>query len=144
MYYPAGLVTQKDSTHGLSTISHRQPGATEYVYDESAGEGAIIYVIDSGIQISHIEFEGRASHGYNAVKNTPNGDFVGHGTHIAGSAGGKTYGVAKKAKLVDVKLFHEGGSTTSVTLDAMNWAINDVIEKKIQKRAILNMSFGTF
>ncbi|KAK2605857.1 hypothetical protein QQS21_003697 [Conoideocrella luteorostrata] len=142
MHWPAGLVTQENSTHGLATISHRKPESFEYVYDDTAGEGTTVYVLDSGIEIGHEDFEGRASHGYNAVKGSPDGDVMGHGTHVAGTVGSKTYGVAKKTKLVDVKLFHDGGATTEIILDGIEWAIKDVMDKKIEKRAVLNMSFG--
>ncbi|GAB0132377.1 subtilisin-like protease [Epichloe bromicola] len=142
LYYLSRLATQKNSTYGPATISHRRPGATEYVYDESAGEGSTVYVLDSGIDIDHEEFQGRARLGHNAVKNAPARDVDGHGTHVAGTVGSRTYGVAKRAKLVDVKLFHDGASTTEVLLDGIEWAIKDIIAKKIQNRAILNMSFG--
>ncbi|TWU76115.1 Basic amino-acid permease [Metarhizium rileyi] len=143
MFYLHRLTTQKNSTHGLATISHRAPGSTEYVYDSSAGEGAVVYVLDTGVAVDHPEFEGRASHGYNAIKSVPDGDVNGHGTHVAGTVGSKSYGVAKKTKLVDVKLFDDrGGTTSEVVLDGIEWTIKDILAKKIQKRAVVNMSFG--
>lgn len=104
------LTTQADSIWSLGDLSHLEAGATEYVYDETAGEGTTAYVLDTGIRLSHDEFEGRASFGINGVtgSTTPNGtnsDTAGHGTHVAGTIAGKTYGVAKKAKVIDVKVF---------------------------------------
>lgn len=106
----APTTTQSNSTWGLGDLSHREAGADEYVYDETAGEGTVAYVLDSGIQKTHEEFEGRASFGFNAItgSTTPPwsniSDKSGHGTHVAATIAGKTYGVAKKAKIIDVKV----------------------------------------
>ena len=104
------LTTQTDGIWSLGDLSHLEAGATEYVYDETAGEGTTAYVFDTGIRLSHEEFEGRASFGINGVtgSTTPigtNSDESGHGTHVAGTIAGKTFGVAKKAKVIDVKVF---------------------------------------
>lgn len=108
----SALTTQVDSIWSLGDLSHHDAGATEYVYDETAGEGTTAYVIDSGIRRSHDEFEGRVSFGINAVTNSTvpkgtNSDMEGHGTFVAATIAGKTYGVAKKAKVIDV-LISEG------------------------------------
>ncbi|KAG8921171.1 hypothetical protein FRC02_000410 [Tulasnella sp. 418] len=81
-------ITQDDATWGLHRISHKG-AAQKYVYPESAGEGATIFVLDTGVYIEHSEFEGRASHGP-SFKGDPE-DKNGHGTHVAGTAIGKTY-----------------------------------------------------
>lgn len=104
------LTTQADSIWSLGDLSHLAAGATEYVYDETAGEGTTAYVFDTGIRLSHDEFEGRASFGINGVtgsttQNGSNSDTDGHGTHVAATIAGKTYGVAKKANVIDVKVF---------------------------------------
>ncbi|CAI6096171.1 unnamed protein product [Clonostachys chloroleuca] len=106
--HPAALVTQTDVEWHLGSISHRAENSTEYIYDDSAAEGTYAYVVDSGIRLSHEEFEGRASVGYNAVNEFENVDRTGHGTHVASILAGKTYGVAKKATVIDVKVFHWG------------------------------------
>lgn len=98
-------VTQLDSTWGLGSISHRTPDHTEYVYDDSAGEGMFAYVVDSGINADHVSFGGRASLGYNAYPGATDEDKVGHGTHCAGTIASEDYGVAKKAEVVAVKVF---------------------------------------
>lgn len=92
-YLPAGfvdgLVLSLIST-GQSLISHRDLGATDYIYDASAGEGHYAYVLDSGINVDHVDFGGRASLGYNALNSQEHVDDTGHGTHVAGTIGSTT------------------------------------------------------
>lgn len=66
------------------------------------------YVIDTGVNVAHSEFEGRAVLGYNAYPNTKFADVNGHGTHVAGTIIGKTYGVAKKGNVMAIKVFDAG------------------------------------
>ncbi|KAG6828270.1 hypothetical protein H0H92_008577 [Tricholoma furcatifolium] len=75
-----------------------------YEYDDSAGSGVDIYIVDTGVYIQHTQFGGRASWGGNFVPNTPDEDDNGHGTHCAGTAAGIDYGVAKKANIIAVKV----------------------------------------
>ena len=99
------IIRQENATWGLGSISHRAPNSTEYLYDESAGEGTWAYVLDTGIYIEHEEFEGRAHLGYNAFPNLAFEDTDVHGTHCAGTIASRKYGVAKKANVIDVKVF---------------------------------------
>ncbi|VUC31357.1 unnamed protein product [Clonostachys rosea] len=135
------LVTQTGATWGLGTVSHTSSGSTSYIYDDTAGQGTYAYIVDTGILATHNEFEGRASTGYNAV----GGDDVdanGHGTHVAGTIGGKTYGVSKKTNLVAVKVFQGSSSSTSIVLAGYNWAVNDIISKSRQNIAAVSLSLG--
>ena len=119
------IIRQMNATWGLGSISHKpsrqdDPPIHEYIYHESAGGGMWAYVIDSGIYIKHNDFEGRAHLGYNALADlgVPFEDTDGHGTHCAGTIASKTYGLAKKANIMAVKIF-EGGSVHHPLLSNM-------------------------
>ncbi|KAJ0331588.1 hypothetical protein COL5a_002251 [Colletotrichum fioriniae] len=104
------LVTQADAPWGLTSLSSTTPltdgsSSSPNVYDSTAGEGTYAYVLDSGVTLEHAELEGRVIRGYNAwAPNYPFEDEFGHGSHVAGIIGAATYGVAKKATVVDVKV----------------------------------------
>ncbi|WQF89782.1 Putative peptidase S8 propeptide/proteinase inhibitor I9 [Colletotrichum destructivum] len=141
------LTTQPNSIWSLGDLSHRAAGSTEYVYDSTAGEGTTAYVFDTGIRLSHAEFEGRASFGINGVTGSTvspgsNSDTDGHGTHVAATIVGKTYGVAKKAKVIDVKVFDGSTGSTSAILTGLDWAVKDIVSKGAQKKSVLNMSLS--
>ncbi|KAI6092983.1 oryzin precursor [Hypoxylon rubiginosum] len=126
---------------GLGATSHRVPNHTDYVYDSKAGEGTYAYIIDSGLLPTHEEFEDRAILGYNAVGG-PFVDDTGHGTHVAGTIGGKTYGVAKKAKLVSVKIFRNGRGHFSDVLEGYQWAVYNITTENRQNVSAINISGG--
>ena len=80
----SALVTQSNvPSYGLARISHRENGATDYVYDDSAGEGTFSYIIDTGIRTTHQDFGGRAVFGASFVDGEQEGDGNGHGTHVS-------------------------------------------------------------
>ncbi|KAF4849752.1 Alkaline protease 1 [Colletotrichum siamense] len=142
------LTTQTSSIWSLGDLSHLEAGATEYVYDETAGEGTTAYVFDTGIRLSHEEFEGRARFGINGVTGSTeqtgsNSDTSGHGTHVAATIVGKTYGVAKKATVVDVKVFDGDTGSTSWILTGMTWAIDEIVSKGAQNSSVLNLSLSS-
>ncbi|USP76620.1 uncharacterized protein yc1106_03894 [Curvularia clavata] len=137
------LVTQDNSIYGLARISHREPGAQEYIFDSAAGEDTFIYVIDTGVNTKHTEFEGRATLGKSFVQNSDGEDDQGHGTHCSGTAAGKTFGVAKKANIIGVKVLGADGSgSNSGVLQGIAWAVNDATEKGHINRTVLSMSLG--
>ncbi|OJJ94874.1 hypothetical protein ASPACDRAFT_48324 [Aspergillus aculeatus ATCC 16872] len=136
-----GLITERNAPWGLGCISHRGQTSTDYVYDDSAGIGTYAYIVDTGILSSHDEFSGRVLLAYNAAGGQ-HVDGVGHGTHVAGIIGGRTYGVAKRATLVSVKVFVGESSSTSVILDGFNWAVNDIVSKNRTSKSVINMSLG--
>lgn len=135
------LTTQSGATWGLGTISHKTSGSTSYVYDSSAGTGTFAYIVDTGLLTTHTQFGTRASYGYNAVGGA-NVDSNGHGTHVAGTLGGSTYGVAKAATLISVKVFSGSSSTTTIILDGFNWAVSDITSKSRKTKAVISMSLG--
>ncbi|KAF5675078.1 subtilisin [Fusarium circinatum] len=134
-------ITQKKSTWGLGTISHRKKDYKEYIYDDYAGTDMYAYVIDGGVRVTHNEFGGRAKAVWTNWKGN-NRDDDGHGTHVAGTIASKTYGVAKKANILALKVFDGDESDTAIVLDAFNWAVNDIIKKDRTWRAVINMSLG--
>jgi oryzin len=141
------LTTQSPSIWSLGDLSHKAAGANQYVYDSGAGEGTTAYVFDTGIRLTHQEFEGRARFGIDAIRNSTDPslgskDSDGHGTHCAGTIGGRTYGVAKRASLVDVKVFDGATGSVSATLTGIQWAINDVITRGAQKSSVFSMSLS--
>ena len=115
------------SQQGLARISHRPKLTfgtfTKYEYDPNGGEGVDVYVIDTGINTDHVEFEGRASWGKTVPANEVDEDGNGHGTHCAGTIASRKYGVAKKANVIAVKVLGSNGSgTMSDVLDGVVWA----------------------
>lgn len=137
------LETQSNAPWGLASISHKSGNTTDYVYDEAAGEGGFAYIIDTGILDTHEEFEGtRGIKGYNAVDGTEFEDIDGHGTHVAGTICGKTYGVAKKATCVSIKVFNGGSATTETILDGYQWAVQNITGEGRAANSVISMSLG--
>ncbi len=114
-------------------------GDGKYAYPDSAGEGVTAYVIDTGVRITHKDFGGRAAHGFDAVDNDDSADDGnGHGTHVAGTIAGAAHGVAKKAKIVAVRVLDDQGSgTTEGVVAGIDW-----VTKNHQGPSVANMSLG--
>jgi oryzin len=135
------LSTQSDATWGLGAISHKTGASTKYVYDSTAGASTYAYIVDSGVNVDHEDFDGRATLGYNAAGGE-HVDTLGHGTHVAGTIGSTTYGVAKKTNLISVKVFQGSSGSTSTILAGFDWAVNDITSKNRQARSAINLSLG--
>ncbi|MFF2508563.1 S8 family peptidase [Streptomyces sp. NPDC058067] len=116
--------TQSSAPWGLDRIDQAAlPLSGTYTYPDSAGSGVTAYVIDTGVRITHAQISGRASYGYDAVDgDTTAQDGNGHGTHVATTIAGSTYGVAKKAKIVAVRVLDNNGSgTTAGVIAGIDW-----------------------
>ncbi|MEU7478171.1 S8 family peptidase [Lentzea sp. NPDC042327] len=125
---------------GVDRIDQRDyPLDRSYSYPSSAGQGVRIYILDSGINASHSEFTGRIAAGYDYVDDdrTPQ-DCNGHGTHVAGTAAGTKYGVAKKATIVPMRVLNcKGDAYDDDILAAADW-----VAKNAVKPAVVNYSIG--
>lgn len=124
----------------LSTSDGLRDSGMPYSYCYEDNLEVLVYVIDSGININHPEFGGRAHAGADFTDEGP-GDFNGHGTHVAGLIGSKTYGAAKNATIIEVKALNGMGSgTLSSILSSIDFAVND--RAKRGKPGVANLSLG--
>ncbi|TGZ81525.1 subtilisin-like protein [Ascodesmis nigricans] len=146
--YASEIVTAETPSWGLGRIcsKEKQTGEgryTKYMYDDSAGEGVRVYVVDTGILAEHEDFGGRATFAYNAIAGSSDTDKNGHGTHCAGTVGGTKYGVAKKATILGVKVLGDDGSgSNSTVLAGMQWALEDASTHDAVKTSVISMSLG--
>ncbi|TPQ23885.1 S8 family peptidase [Streptomyces sporangiiformans] len=125
---------------GLDRIDQTDTkGDGKYTYPDGAGEGVTAYVIDTGVRVSHSDFGGRASDGFDAIDNDDTAqDGNGHGTHVAGTIAGEAHGVAKKAKVVGVRVLDDSGSgTTEQVVAGIDW-----VTKNHSGPSVANMSLG--
>jgi subtilisin family serine protease len=131
---------QTNAAWGLNRISESELFlGGDYYYPASAGGGIDIFIVDTGILTSHTDFGGRATWGENFVKDGKNTDCNGHGTHVAGTAAGSEFGVAKKANLIAVKVL---GCTGSGTNSGVISGVQFTTKGKTTSNAVANMSLG--
>ncbi|MFI8851165.1 S8 family serine peptidase [Streptomyces sp. NPDC053499] len=116
----------------------------KYTYPGSAGSGVTAYVIDSGVRVSHQDFGGRAANGRDIVDNDKTAqDGANHGTHVAGTIAGTKYGIAKKAKIVAVRILgNDNRGSTADAVAGIDWMIRH--HKAKGGPAVANMSVGGF
>ncbi|MGW8376458.1 S8 family peptidase [Streptomyces sp. ODS28] len=124
---------------GLDRIDSKKPDLDKkYKYPDKAGEGVKVYVIDTGTRASHKDFEDRVEKGFDAVDGGNADDGNGHGTHTSSTVAGKTYGVAKKAKIVPVRVLDDNGSgSTEGVVKGIDW-----VAKNAKGPSAANMSLG--
>ena len=129
--------TQTGATWGIDRIDQRnRPLSGTYTYN-SSGAGVYVYIIDTGILTSHGQFGGRAANVYDSFGGNGT-DCNGHGTHVAGTVGGSTYGVAKGVQLRGVRVLNCSGSGSwSGIIAGMDW-----VRSNRQNPAVANMSLG--
>ena len=125
---------------GLDRIDQRSlPLNNTYGNGGRTGSSVRAYVIDTGIRATHAEFGGRVGSGYTAISDgRGTNDCDGHGTHVAGTIGGATYGVAKQVRLFPVRVLDcDGSGTYSGVISGVNWVTNNAV-----RPAVANMSLG--
>ncbi|KAK6527460.1 hypothetical protein TWF694_004449 [Orbilia ellipsospora] len=139
---------QRVSTMGRVNANGRR--ATDltfnYVFDQDAGSGVDVYVLDSGINTAHVDFNGRATMGFSAYGSN-NQDDLGHGSHCSGTIGGRRFGVAKNVNLVGVKVLAgpRGSGSTSAIMGGLQFAYQRHMQRMKDpnfKGSVISMSLG--
>jgi subtilisin family serine protease len=131
--------TQDNATWGIDRIDQRNlPLDTRYTYPNT-GSGTTAYILDTGVHKQHTDLEGRVTDGYDFIDNDGDAsDCQGHGTHVAGTVGSKTWGVAKRVKLVSVRVLDcQGSGQYSQIISGIDWVARNAV-----KPAVANMSLG--
>ncbi|GIJ79492.1 S8 family serine peptidase [Micromonospora phaseoli] len=124
---------------GLDRIDQPSPKLNNTYKYPNTGSGVTAYILDTGINVDHQDFGGRATHGYDAIDSDHVAeDCHGHGTHVAGTVGGASYGVAKGVNLVGVRVLDcDGYGTTEQVVAGVDW-----VTANAQQPAVANMSLG--
>ena len=134
--------TQLGATWGLDRIDQRYlPLSTSFNYS-TTGAGVRVYIVDTGVRATHTEFNGRVSDGFSAISDgNGTNDCNGHGTHVTGTVAGSTYGVAKTATIVPVRVLNcQGSGTTSGVISGLDWVVANFTAAP--GPSVVNMSLG--
>jgi hypothetical protein len=133
------MATQSGATWGLDRIDERTRVLNTLYEQTTTGQGVNVYVLDTGIRSTHVDFGGRVVSGFTAINDgRGTADCNGHGTHVAGTIGGLNWGVAKGTRLYAVRVADcNGGATLSGIIQGINWVTTNHV-----KPAVANMSLG--
>jgi len=132
---------QTDATWGIDRIAERQVNIDGKFPYEYVGTGVDAYVIDTGINIAHVDFNGRATWLKNFAGDGVDSDCNGHGTHVAGTIGGTTYGVAKKTSLFAVKVLDcQGSGSYGAIISGIEYVQEQY--KASKRPSVANLSLG--
>ena len=132
--------TQSGATWGIDRTDQRNLPVDGLYHYTATGAGVKAYIIDTGIRFTHTQFGGRAVSGFDAVDGGPADDCNGHGTHVSGTVGGSTYGLAKSVALIAVRVLDCGGSgSTSGVIAGVDWVTGNHLPGQ---PAVANMSLG--
>jgi subtilisin family serine protease len=134
--------TQQSATWGLDRVDQRALPLSGTYTPASSGAGVSAYVIDSGVLSAHAEFGGRVTSGWSAISDgLGTGDCNGHGTHVAGTIAGKTYGVARAATVIPVRVLDCNGSGfNSDVIAGLEWVASN---HQADTPAVANLSLGS-
>ncbi|MCX5124322.1 S8 family peptidase [Streptomyces sp. NBC_00347] len=135
----AAALRGPSASWGLDRIDQKELPLDNTFTTQGNGAGVTAYILDTGIDYKHEEFGGRATFGFDAIGDGRDGqDCNGHGTHVAGTVAGMTYGVARKASLVSVRVLNcEGTGDYSGIIAGLDW-----VAKNAKQPAVLNGSLG--
>lgn len=146
---------QRGAPWGLARVSHVDPltfkNYKNYEYNPDGGKDVKVYVIDTGVNVDHSDFNGRAVWGQTVPNGDRDEDGNGHGSHCGGTIAGTKYGIAKKATVVAVKVLRSNGSGTMAdVVRGVDWATSAHLKEEAQaqqkgtkyKGAVANMSLG--
>ena len=133
------IEAQNNPTWGLDRIDQRSSSLNSFYDWRNTASNVRIYILDTGVRLTHNEFGGRAFTGFDAITSGGSAtDCNGHGTHVAATAAGATYGVAKQARIYSVRVLNCSGSgSKSQIVAGVNWVTNNAV-----KPAVANMSLG--
>jgi subtilisin family serine protease len=133
--------TQSSAPWGLDRVDQRGLPLSGSFSWTSSGTGVTAYVVDTGVRADHVDFEGRVAAGYSVIDDgRGTGDCNGHGTHVAGTIGGRTHGVAKAVRVVPVRVLNcEGSGTVSGVVTGLDWV---VAQHSTGTPAVANLSLG--
>jgi len=147
--YTSATLQQSNAPWGIARVGSATPLVSkdpsqfnfQFTFDGTQGDGVDIYVVDTGVRITHTDFGGRATFAASFGTGVPGQDKNGHGTHVAGTCAGNILGVAKKAKILAVKVMGDDGSgASSDIISGLAFAAQAAVASG--RPSVINLSIG--